>query len=162
MLVRGHREARVGVAESLGDNLDRRARGDEQTGMGMAQIVETDAGDVGAGEVPVEQLADRLGVHRVAGSVGEDRVTKLDGMPVTGLHPTPAAEECFGGWIEVDAAAACARLDWHLHGLSADDLATAGDRYPVGVVLPVAPAQPGDFTAAHAGGRGDVERRVEP
>jgi hypothetical protein len=40
-------------------------------------------------------------VHRVAGGVGEDRVTKLDGMPVTGLHPTPAAEECFGGWIEV-------------------------------------------------------------
>ena len=115
VLVGGHGEAGVGVAEAFGDNLDRCAGGDEQTGVGMAQIVKANAGDVGAGQVPIEELADRFGVHRAPGSVREDRVTEVDGMAVASLQPTPAAEDCFGGWVEVDAATAGARLDWDLH-----------------------------------------------
>ena len=60
-MIGGHREAGVGVAESLGDNLDRCAGGDEQTGVRVAQVVEADAGEVGAGQLPIKQLADRLG-----------------------------------------------------------------------------------------------------
>ena len=113
VLVGGHGEAGEGVAESFGDNLDWCAGGDEQAGVGVAQVVEADAWDVGAGQVSIEQLADRLWMHRVAGGVGEDRITELDGMAVASLHPTPAAQDCFGGWVEVDAAAAGARLDWN-------------------------------------------------
>lgn len=32
----------------------------------------------------------------------------------------------------------------------------------MGVALPVAPAEPGEFTAAHPGERGEVQCRVEP
>ena len=113
-MVGGHGEAGVGVAESFGDDLDRCAGGDEQAGVGMAQVVKADAWDVGAGQVPVKELADRFGVHCASGGVGEDRITELDGMVVALLQPTPAAEDCFGGWVEVDAAAAGVRLDWDL------------------------------------------------
>ena len=65
VLVGGHREAGVGVSESFGHDLDRRACSDKQTGVSVAQIVKANAGDVGASKLPVEELADRLGVHRV-------------------------------------------------------------------------------------------------
>ena len=60
-----HRECRVGVSESFGHDFDRCAGGDEQAGVSVAQIVKANAGDVGASELSVEELADRLGVHRV-------------------------------------------------------------------------------------------------
>ena len=65
--------------------------------MAHAQIVKANAGDVSTGEVPIEELADRLGVHRAPGGVREDRIIKVDGMAVAPFHPTPAAEDCFGG-----------------------------------------------------------------
>lgn len=37
--------------------------------MGVAQVVERDVWDVGAGEVPVEELADRFGVQRAPDGV---------------------------------------------------------------------------------------------
>ena len=89
------------------DDLDGCAGGDEQAGVGVAQVVEADAWYVGAGQVPVEELADRFGVDRVAGGVGEDRIIKLDWVAVASLHPTPATENRLGGWIEVDAAVGC-------------------------------------------------------
>ena len=65
--------------------------------------------------------------------------------------------------VEVDAACGWSAV---LAGTSteptADDLAAAGDGESVGGVLPVGPAEPGELTAAHAGGGGEVQRRVEP
>ena len=49
-----------------------------------------------AGQVPIEQLADRLGMYCVAGGVGEGRITKLDGMAVASLHPRQMPELCGG------------------------------------------------------------------
>ena len=54
-----------GDAAGVDADFDRCAGGDERAGVGMAQIVEANAGDVGAIELSVEELADRLGVHRV-------------------------------------------------------------------------------------------------
>ena len=42
VLVGGHGEAGVGMAESFGDDLDRCASGDEQAGVGVAQVVEAE------------------------------------------------------------------------------------------------------------------------
>ncbi len=66
--------------------------------------MESDAWDVGAGEVSVEELADRFGVDRVPVGVGEDRVGDLDAVSVATLVSSPPFEELFGGGVEVDAA----------------------------------------------------------
>ena len=81
---------------------DPRAGGDEQAGVGVAQVVESEAWDVGAGEVPVEELADRFGMHRQTLDV-EDRFDQLDGMTVTVLTSTPSLKDRCGGRVEIDA-----------------------------------------------------------
>ena len=43
MLVRVHGERRMGMSEPFGDHFDRCTGGDEQGGVGVAQVVETDA-----------------------------------------------------------------------------------------------------------------------
>jgi hypothetical protein len=81
----------MGVAESFGDDLDWCAGGDEQTKVRVTQVVKPDAWDVGTGEVPVEELADRLWMHRTPGGVREDRIPEFDGAAVSVLQPTPAS-----------------------------------------------------------------------
>jgi hypothetical protein len=51
----------------------------------VAQVVEADARDVGTGEVPVEQLADRLSMDRLTVVVREDRITEFDWVAVAPL-----------------------------------------------------------------------------
>jgi hypothetical protein len=46
------------VAESFGDDLDRDAGGDEQRCVGVAQVVESDAGEVVFADLPAEELGD--------------------------------------------------------------------------------------------------------
>lgn len=53
--------------------------------LGVAQVVEADARDVGTGEVPVEQLADRLSMDRLTVVVREDRITEFDWVAVAPL-----------------------------------------------------------------------------
>lgn len=48
----------MGVAEALADDFDRDPGGDQQRGMGMANIMESDAQDRGAPDDPIEQLAE--------------------------------------------------------------------------------------------------------
>lgn len=57
VLVRVHRERRVGVTEAFRDDLDRDAVGDEQRRVGVAQVVKADAWDVTASDDTVEELA---------------------------------------------------------------------------------------------------------
>ena len=64
VLVGGHGEAGVGVAESFGADLDRDAGGDEQSGVGVAQVVEPDRRQAGADDLSSEELADRFRVQR--------------------------------------------------------------------------------------------------
>jgi len=62
VLVGGHGEAVVGVTEAFGDDLDGDAGGDEQGGVGVAQVVEPDRRHAGAGDLSGEELADRFRV----------------------------------------------------------------------------------------------------
>ncbi|MEO6124074.1 MAG: hypothetical protein ABIR32_10220, partial [Ilumatobacteraceae bacterium] len=66
--------------------------------------MESDAWDVGAGEMPIEKLTDRFGVYRFAVGVGENRVCAFDAMSVATLLSLPTCEELFGGRVQVDAA----------------------------------------------------------
>ena len=50
VLVGGHGEPRVGMTEALAHNLDRSTGGDEQAGVGVAKVVESDAGKPAAGD----------------------------------------------------------------------------------------------------------------
>jgi hypothetical protein len=76
--------------------------------------VEADARDDGAGQVPIKELADRLGMHRATGRAREDRVTEPDGAAIASLLPKPATEDLLRLWIQIDAAAAGACLDGDL------------------------------------------------
>lgn len=106
-------------------------------------------------------MADRLGVQRLALRVGEDRVVEIDRVTVSFLLAPPAGEGVFGGGVEVDAASAGAGLDWGFDRAAADGFACSGDGEGVGGVVPVAPAESGEFASSHAGGGGDYEGGVE-
>ena len=86
-------------------------------------------------------------------SVGEDRVGDLDAVTVATLVSSPPFENVFGGRVEVDATSTRAGFDGHFQRSSCDNLSTAGDGETVGVALPVAPAETGEFTSAHPGER---------
>ena len=94
--------------------------------------------------------------------VGEDRVGDPDTVTVATLVPAPPLENVLGGLVEVDAAPTAPCFDWHFQGSSCDDLSAAGVGETVGVALPVAPAEPGEFTATYPGESGEVQCRVEP
>ena len=124
-MVGGHGEAGVGMTEAFAHDLDRNTGGDEQAGVGVAKVVESDPGETGAGEVPVEQLADRLGVHRPACGVREHRVGEPDGRPSCAWRRAPGGEDRLGGRVEVDASSAGASLDRDFDRAAGDALAAA-------------------------------------
>jgi hypothetical protein len=116
--------------------------------VGVAQIMESDAGKAQPGDLPGEQLADRLGVDGHAVRVGEHRVVGAGRVAVAGLPAPPAFQDVFGAGVEVDASAAGWGLGRHLDCLALDALATASNGEPMGRLLPVTPAQPGELAAA--------------
>ncbi|MFT7650123.1 MAG: hypothetical protein ACI8Y4_004888 [Candidatus Poriferisodalaceae bacterium] len=100
VLVGGHGEAGVGVAGAFGHDLDGDARGDEQGCVGVAEVVEPDAGHGESGEVAGEELADRFGVPRLAVVAAEDRLGERDRVPVADLSAAPVLESSFGVWVD--------------------------------------------------------------
>ena len=130
--------------------------------MGVAKVVESHSGKPAAGEVPVEQLADRFRVDRPACGVREHRVGEPDGMSVVFLAVAPGGEDCLGGRVEVDASAAGASLDRDFDGTASDALAAAGHRHPMSGLVPVTPPEPGELASSHPGHGGQLQRRVEP
>lgn len=150
------------MSESFGDDLDRHARGDEQRRVGVAEVVQSDAGELELADLAIEELVQRLGVDRLSARVGEHRIAETGCVAIALLTSPPSCEDRFGVAVEVDAAPARSGLDRYLDGTATDDLAAARDRQPVRVIVPVAPAEPGDLPAPHAGRRGEVERGGEP
>jgi hypothetical protein len=126
VLVGGHGESGVGVAESFRHDLDRYPVGDEERG--VAQIVESDSGQARFGDDAGEELADRFGVQRLATGVREDRVVRAGSDAVESLAGVPCSQAVFGGGVEVDTAATGAGLGRELGGPSRDDLAN-GDGF---------------------------------
>jgi len=82
-------------------------------------------------------------------------------MTVTGLPAAALVEDVLGIRVEVDTTSTRSGLDRGLDSVTADDLAAAGDREPVGRLLPVAPAETGDLTPPHPGGGNQVKRRIQ-
>ena len=62
MLVGLDREGRAGVAEPLADHFDGNPGGDEQAGVGVADVVESDDPDAGPTADPLEGLGDGVGM----------------------------------------------------------------------------------------------------
>ena len=162
VLVGVNRERRVCVAESFGHDLDGDAGGDEQAGVGVAQVVKPNVRQAGTGDKSAEELTDRFRVQRFAASVGEHRVARSNAVSIVALAISPSFEDVFGGGVEVDAVSAAPCFDGHFQGSSCDDLSAASDGEAVGVALPVAPAEPGEFTATHPSKRREMQCRVEP
>ena len=129
--------------------------------MGVAQVVEPNVRQAGTGDDPGEQLADRLRMKWLAVSIGEHRVARSNAVPVVALAIAPSFEDVFGVGVEFEAASTGACLGGELGGSSGECLAGAADRQLVQVGVPVAPPQPGDLAAAHPGGGGEMQRRVQ-
>lgn len=100
--------------------------------MGVAEVVEADAGHGDASDLAVEELGDRFGVDRLAGGVGEYRIVEPYHVFVAGLAASPLGEHGLGVGVEVDAAATGGGLGGDLHGAAGDALAAAGDRESMG------------------------------
>lgn len=62
------------MSKPLRHHLDRDPGFDQQSAVGVADVVQTDLSDTGAGDDPLERLGDGLGVDRVAVDIGEDPV----------------------------------------------------------------------------------------
>jgi hypothetical protein len=71
-------ERSVAMSESLAYHLDRDTGFDQQGAVSMADVVETDLGDAGSGNDPLECLRDGVGVDRIAVDVGEHPSRRLD------------------------------------------------------------------------------------
>ncbi len=91
VLVGGHGEPGVCVAEALGHDLDRNSVRDEQRCVGVAQIVQSDSRQSGAGNDAGEQLADRLCVQWLASVVGEDGIVAARAVAVAMLARAPCS-----------------------------------------------------------------------
>ena len=100
-------------------------------------------------------------MERLAIGVGEHRVARSDAVPVVALAIAPAFEDLFGVGVEFEAAPAGACFGGELGGPSGECLAGAADRQLVQAGVPVTSSQPDDLAAAHAGGRGEMQRRVQ-
>jgi len=131
---------------------------DQQRCVRVAQVVEPDVRHRRlAPQGPVEELAEGLGVGEPPGCVEEHPVVR----PVAVEPAAPVGEHVHGLGVEVEAARAGAGLDVELTGLPAtfwivrviDRRSLARSRSDH--------LRAGDLTAAHAGERGEVERRVE-
>ena len=81
-------------------------------------------------------------------------------MAVAPLRAAPSL--VLGAGVEVDAAPTRSSLHRDFDGAAADDLSAACDRDPMRGALPVAPAEPGELAAAHAGVGGETRCTVEP
>jgi hypothetical protein len=127
VLVGGHGEAGVGVAESFGHDLDWCARSGEQRGVGVAQIVESDRREIDASELSGEELADRFRVNRLPFGVGEDCAVEVDAMAVSFLASFSVGEDGLGVRVEVDAGTTVLRLAWNLDAVPANGLSYAGN-----------------------------------
>jgi len=64
VLVDLHGEGDAGVAEAFADDLDRHPLLDEECGMRVPEIMQSDPGNVELGEEPVEGLGEVVGVDR--------------------------------------------------------------------------------------------------
>ena len=71
VLVGGHGESGGGVAESFGDDVDGDAGFEEQGGVGVAEVVEPDSWQPGAGDELLERVREAVGVGW--GAVGSRR-----------------------------------------------------------------------------------------
>lgn len=96
--------------------------GDEQRGVGVAQIMEPDAWQAAALDDAVEQLADRFGVEEPAGGVAEHPVVGPARQPVAFELSSPPSKFVEGGAVDLDASATGARLGCELDGAAADVL----------------------------------------
>jgi len=148
VLVDGHGEGGRGVAESLAHDLDRNTRFQEQAGVAVAEVVETDDGQPGAGDQAVEGLAEQVGVDRRALGAGEHEPVVLvllpEGETFFELALPPGAQDGDGSWVEVDRPAARAGLDIRdLEGVGDGDDRLV-NREAAGVEVDVLPAQAED------------------
>jgi hypothetical protein len=134
----------------------------EQRGVGVAQVVEPEPGQVGhLGLEPVEELAEGFGVDEPAGGVDEHPVVDAVREPIAREPATPPGEDLDGAFVDVDAAATGAGLDRELDGLAGEALEGPADREPIGRDVQVGPLEPGDLSAAHSGVGGEVQGGVE-
>ena len=95
------------MSEPFGDDFDRLTVFDQQSGVGVAQIVEPDLGELESGDEPVEDLRVQIGVERLVPPAGEH----VGGWS----HPfgsaffeavSPLGEDLEGVVVEIDAAPA--------------------------------------------------------
>ncbi len=147
------------MTESLGNDLDGRAVGNEQRRVGVAEVVKPDSGQARTFGDAEEQLADGLGVEVPAGGVAEHPVVGAVRQPVVRESALPGAKDGRRAGVEIDASPARPGFDAELDGAAADGLDRASDREPAGGEVEVAPAEPGDFASPHAGVRGEVKGR---
>ena len=70
--------------------------------MGVAEVVQPEAGNSGGGDQSVEQLGEAVGVDRLAGRSGEDPVVAQDG-PTRLLLPAlqPGTDHLDGDRVKV-------------------------------------------------------------
>lgn len=107
VLVGGHGEGGGGVSEAFGDDLDGDAGFEEQGGVGVAEVVQSDAGKPGGADLALEGVGDQLRVNGSSVGLGEDV-----GVGVVGIEAgvfgdavgLPVAQDLDGGGVEVDAA----------------------------------------------------------
>ena len=86
-------EGDVGVTEPFADHLHRDEVLDEQGAVGVAEVVQSDHGDAGAADDPLEGLGEGVGVDLSAVGVGEhpSGIIDADGVVFGGLEGPPAA-----------------------------------------------------------------------
>ena len=156
-------EADRGMAETFADDLDVDAGHQQVAGVGVAEVVEADHRDVGVGDEAAEGLADRAGLQRFAEVGGEDPVARRGGdavaevvLALAGSVPLQRGER---RGVEVERAAAAAGLRHADELLALDDGHRLVDRQAAAGEVDVAPAQPDQLAASHAGERGEAEHR---
>lgn len=141
------------MAQSFRHHFHRVAGGDEQAGMGVAQVVEPDVRQTRTGDDPGEQLTDRLQVQGFAVSVGEYRVARTNAVPIVALTIAPSCEDVFGVGVEFEAPSTGAGLGGELGRSPGECLASAADRQLVQAGIPVTPAQATGQFAKKTGAR---------
>ncbi len=158
------------VPETFGDDLDvDLPAGQRERGPGVAEVVQADAGNPGAGHVPVEGLSDAVAVERAAGDLAFAQPPAAAGEDVAARGPAVTQVET------IDLLLSSLQAQG-VHGLvvDGDDVGAAtleaaqdGHPPPAATVFPeaapqreggtlevhVAPVQTEGFAAAHAGGR---------
>lgn len=86
----------VGVPQPFGHDLDRNARRDFERRAGVAEPVQADARQAEWDHLAVVQRVPRLGVHRNAGVVGEDRIVRPGRVSVSALTSALWSQHALG------------------------------------------------------------------